>query len=83
MSNENKINDLIIAKLDKLDERLDSQAETLIRNTVTLEDHVKRTNILEADMKPVKAHVNTVNLIAKIALGALALLQSLKSLGLF
>ncbi len=47
-------------KLDKIVDTLGQQAVTLERLTVTVEDHVRRTNILEADIVPIKKHVNMV-----------------------
>lgn len=44
-------------KLDKIVDTLGQQAVTLERLTVTVEDHVRRTNILEEDIKPIKKHV--------------------------
>jgi hypothetical protein len=44
-------------KLDKLVEHVGSIDKTLVRNTVTLEVHVKRTNALENRMEPVEVHV--------------------------
>lgn len=44
-------------KLDKIVDTLGQQAITLERLTVTVEDHVRRTNLLEEDIKPVKRHV--------------------------
>lgn len=55
--------------ITKLDDRLDSVDKTLIRNTVSLEQHIKRTDMLEAYVKekdvsigqelaPIKNHVN-------------------------
>jgi len=48
-------------KLDKIADTLTMQAVTLERLTVTVEDHVRRTNILEADIAPIKKHVWMVN----------------------
>jgi hypothetical protein len=48
-------------KLDKISDTLTAQAVTLERLTVTVEDHVRRTNIIEADMVPIKKHVWMVN----------------------
>lgn len=48
-------------KLDKIVDTLGQQAVTLERLTVTVEDHVRRTNILEEDIKPIKKHVWMVN----------------------
>ena len=42
-------------KIDKLDQRLDNIDLTLARQNVSLEDHIKRTNMLEEEIKPIKA----------------------------
>jgi hypothetical protein len=61
---------------DKLDKILDvqsRQAITLERLTVTVEDHVKRTNLLEERFAPVEKHVSMVNGAIKfIALASMA-----------
>ena len=44
-------------KLDKIVDTLGVQAVILERLTVTVEDHVRRTNLLEEDIKPIKKHV--------------------------
>jgi hypothetical protein len=44
-------------KLDKIVDTLGQQAVTLERLTVTVEDHVRRTNVIEEDIKPIKTHV--------------------------
>lgn len=61
-------------KLDLLTDKVYSIDKTMDRNTNSLEVHIKRTEILEAEMKPVKSHVNLMNNIAKIIifLGILA-----------
>jgi hypothetical protein len=48
-------------KLDKIMDTLGSQAVTLERLTVSVEDHVRRTNLLEEDIKPIKRHVYMVS----------------------
>lgn len=77
----------IIDKLDKLDERLDAVDTTLVRNTASLEEHVRRTNLLEQDMRPIKAHVQLVNTGSKVIVGLgstlLTLALAAKQLGLF
>ncbi len=75
MSNEGpKILNLILdevksirVKVDKSDERLDSIDITLVRQNATLEEHVRRTELLEDktnqlsdDLKPVEKHVAMV-----------------------
>lgn len=42
----------IETKLDRVSDTLSGQAVTLARNTVSLEDHVRRTNLLEARVEP-------------------------------
>lgn len=44
-------------KLDKVSERLNSIDITLAVNTESLVEHIKRTNLLEAELKPVSKHV--------------------------
>jgi uncharacterized coiled-coil protein SlyX len=75
MSNEDKRLDRIEMKLDKLDGTLDTIKTTLIRNTDSLEYHIKRTNLLEEslkevdeDLKPIKVHVAQVSIGIKVIL---------------
>jgi hypothetical protein len=60
---DNKL-DKILNKLDRLDERQDDMDKTLVRNTVSLEHHIARTNLLEdyvkTEIKPIKKHIDTV-----------------------
>jgi hypothetical protein len=43
---------------DKIYDKLSEQGETLVRNTVTLEEHVRRTNLLENKMTHIETEVN-------------------------
>lgn len=52
-----QLTQLILTKVDRLDTRQDEMDRTLVRNTVSLEEHVKRTNLLEAKIEPIEAHV--------------------------
>jgi len=45
------------SKLDKVVDQLGQLNVTLSRNTDSLEYHVKRTDILEAEIHPMKAHL--------------------------
>lgn len=54
----NETEKLILSKLDKVDERQDRMNEILIRNTISLEEHVKRTNALEALVMVNDAKIN-------------------------
>lgn len=53
----NQSNDWLIylhEKLDRIDNKIDDMRVDVARNTVSLEEHIKRTNILEAELKSVK-----------------------------
>lgn len=64
------------SKIDKMSDRQNDQAVTLERLTVSVEDHVKRTNLLEADIKPIKRHVAMVEGALKL-LGILGVLAAI------
>ena len=79
----------IETKIDKLDNRLDSIDITLAKQHVVLEEHIKRTEILEKDVAPIKTHVAKVegalklvgilSLIAGILEGAVMLLEYMRN----
>ena len=82
--------DVLKMLLERLDQRLDNVDITLARLTVSVEEHVKRTNLLEKqiektndEIKPIQAHVAFMGAVAKMGsiLGAIVL--GAKSLGLF
>jgi hypothetical protein len=72
----------IEAKTDRHTELLSEYNTTLVRLTTTVEHHVRRTDLLEADIKPIKAHVQFLNNTAKLISLAVAGLLALRSLGL-
>lgn len=62
----------IEAKLDKIDERLDKVEQVLIRNTTVMEEHHRRSTLLEAhvdkiesrfykELGPIKDHIDMVS----------------------
>lgn len=60
---------------NKIFDRLVSIEKTLIRNTISLEEHMKRSDQLEKavhllaeELKPVKTHVDRMKFIASIAM---------------
>lgn len=70
----------IIDAISDVRNKQDQQTETLIRNTVSLEEHMRRTELLEEAnnktnerLEPVIKHVDAVNLILKIGAAALTL----------
>lgn len=70
-------------QLDRIEERLDKIDTTLVKNTISLEEHIRRTNLIEEELKPIKSHVSFVNALTKIIAGALSLLLAMKQLGIF
>lgn len=60
-------------KLDRVSEHISSIDSTLAAQHVSLKEHMRRTALLESDMKPVKRHVIAVNGIFKL-IGLLATL---------
>lgn len=60
-------------KIDKITERISSIDGTLIAQHVSLADHIRRTELLEAQLKPVERHVVMVHGAFKL-IGILALL---------
>lgn len=52
-------------KLDKLSEKITSIDVTLAKQSVILEEHVKRTNLLEAKIEPIEKHVAMVHGVLK------------------
>ena len=78
VSIENKLNRME-DKIDLITEKLSTVDKTLERNTVSLELHIRRTNLLEAEIGNVKSeidpiafHVKVVQLILKTALAIAA-----------
>lgn len=65
--------DRLEEKIDKLSDKTASIDVTLARQAVTLEEHVRRSTLLEIRMEPVEKHVTMVQ-------GALKLLAGLGTL---
>lgn len=65
-------------KIDKIDDRLNNIDTSLVRQTVSLEEHVRRTNLLESEIKPIKKHVFLIEAtfkligLASVVLGIMA-----------
>ena len=60
-------------KIDKIGERMGNIDVTLAKQSIILEEHVKRTNLLEGKLAPVEKHVIMVNGVLKF-LGLVAIL---------
>jgi len=58
--------------LNKIEDKLSSIDNTLVRQEENLKEHMRRTDILEKEFKPVKSHVDQVRGAGKlIALASL------------
>ena len=62
---EEKI-DKVDDKVDKLNEKLASIDKTLAINTESLVEHMRRTNLIEAELKPVSKHVTLMESAFKV-----------------
>ena len=56
-------------KIDKISDRMNSVDVTLAKQSVILEEHVKRSTMLESRMEPVERHVSMVKGAAKLLAG--------------
>lgn len=52
-------------KIDKVEGHLSSIDVTLAAQHVSLKEHIRRTEILESDVAPIKTHVNRVEGVIK------------------
>lgn len=66
----------IETKIDNIIEDIGDIKITLAKQHVTLDEHIRRTEILEEEMKPVKKHVYMVDGALK-ALGILGILAGI------
>lgn len=48
-------------KIDKITDKVHDIDKTLERNTSSLEEHMKRTELLEKKLEPVETHVSMMN----------------------
>lgn len=68
--------ELMENKLDKIIEKIASIDVTLAKQSVILEEHVKRTNLLEEKIEPIEKHVAMVNGALKL-LGLIAIIVAI------
>jgi len=60
-------------KLDKIVEQIAEINVTMARNTASLDEHIRRTNMLEEKLEPVEKHVLMVNSITKFVITMITL----------
>lgn len=65
----------IFDKIDYLEGSLRSIDKTLERQSIILDEHVKRTNLLEAELKPIKHFVVTSKNTGKVYLKIIMLIS--------
>jgi archaellum component FlaC len=53
-------------KIDSIHDRLGSIDVTLAKQSVILDEHVKRTNLLEQKLEPVETYIKTIKSVVKI-----------------
>lgn len=62
--------------LSKIEDRLDSIDKTLVKQETNLEEHMRRTEIMEDKINPIEAHVHQMRGAGKL-LGLLALVAGI------
>lgn len=73
-----KIDDKFDLKLSKVEDRLGSIDKTLVKQEAQLAEHIRRTELLEQEIKPIKKHVAYLQAGLKL-LGLIALVLGLAS----
>ena len=83
MTTERKLLEKLDEKLDKVEERLGSIDVTLAKNTQSLDEHIRRTELAEEaiglikeELKPIQKHVTQVHTILQ-AIGFVSLVVSI------
>lgn len=69
--------------LNKIEGRLSKIEETLIRNTISLEEHMRRTELLEKEVIPLRRRSDFIDAAYKTLIGLMAVLVAGKKLDLF
>lgn len=78
---QNKDMDRVLDKLDKIDDRLGIMDVTLVRNTASLEEHIRRTNLLEQAQKELKDSVKPLIKVHTVVYGICKIIAGAAVLG--
>jgi len=62
--------EMLFQKIEKMDSRLDDINVILAKQQASLDEHVRRTLLLENRMDPIEKHVSFVNAAFKLIVGA-------------
>lgn len=79
MDYEKELLQEISKSIDRLDNNVDAMNVTLAKQEVHLAEHIRRTELLEEEMKPVRDHVNRINALILLFGGILAILGAVKA----
>lgn len=71
-----EIIDVVLAKLDKVDEKLDKLGDTVTKQEENLKEHMRRTALLESQLLPIREFQSQLRGIAKF-IGAMSFLTGL------
>jgi len=84
MSDNNELLNKIFDKVEKIDDKVDAIDITTARQQIILDEHIKRTEILETrtekifeELKPIKLHVNMVHSSFKMIAWVVALVSAI------
>lgn len=66
--------------IDRIDRSVDGINITLAKQEIHLEEHIKRSKLLEDQMEPIKQHVNRVNSLLLLLGGIFALIGAIKGI---
>ena len=78
MDYEKELLQEILKSVDRLDVSVDAINITLAKQESHLEEHIRRTELLEEEMKPVRDHVQRVNGLLLIFAGIFACIAAVK-----
>ena len=59
---------------------LHGQSKELTKYNILLEEHIRRTNIIEDELEPIKNHVNFVHTLGKLVIAAVTVAASISSI---
>lgn len=65
-------------KLDRIEERLSGIEKLLERNTISLEEHMRRTALLEEEIRPLKRQATILETLYKLGITLIAALAAAK-----
>ena len=71
---------LVLTKIDRLDSRIDNVDKTLIKQEVSLAEHIRRTELAEEAIKILKSSIDPINRHVHMVEGALKMIGGLSIL---